>query len=136
MIISEIKIMFEKEKENYINFWKNFGSVIKEGLYEFNEYHDKILDLLRFQTSENNNYLSLQDYVDCMHKDQKEIYYFANVDKNHVKNSPQLELFKDKKIPVIYMTDAVDDFWLQNIGKYKKDDLFEIHKDKNIPDKK
>ena len=129
-ILNELNTLSSKEKDKYLEFWKNLGSVIKEGLYEFNEYHDKILDLLRFQTSENNNYLSLQDYVDCMHKDQKEIYYFANVDKNHVKNSPQLELFKDKKIPVIYMTDAVDDFWLQNIGKFKNINFKSITKGK------
>ena len=38
----------ENEKE-YLDFWKNFGAVIKEGLYEFNDHHDKILPLLRFQ---------------------------------------------------------------------------------------
>ena len=47
------------EKDSYLNFWKNFGAVIKEGLYEFNDHHDKILPLLRFQSSESDEYLSL-----------------------------------------------------------------------------
>jgi len=63
--------------------------------------------------------MSLDSYVEKMVKDQKEIYYFANTDKEHIKNSPQLETFIDKKVPVLFMTDAVDEFWLQNIGKYK-----------------
>ena len=79
-----------------------------------------------------------------MVKNQNEIYYFANTDKEHIKNSPQLETFLDKKIPVLFMTDAVDEFWLQNISKYKdksfksitkgKIDLSKI-KSKNIKEK-
>ena len=52
---------------------------------------------------------------------QKEIYYFSNTeldDKNLIK-SPQLETFLDKKIPVLLMRDPVDEFWLQNVTKYK-----------------
>jgi molecular chaperone HtpG len=62
--------------------------------------------------------------------DQKEIYYFANTDKEYIKNSPQLESFLDKKIPVLFMTDAVDEFWLQNIGKYKEFEFKSITKGK------
>ena len=40
------------KKKFHLNFWKNFGAVIKEGLYEFNDHHEKILPLLRFQSSE------------------------------------------------------------------------------------
>ncbi len=75
-----------------------------------------------------------------MAKDQKEIYYFANTDKDHIKNSPQLEVFLDKKIPVLFMIDAVDEFWLPNIGKYKDFEFKSITKGKvdlsNIGEKK
>ena len=60
---------------------KILDAVIKEGLYEFNDHHDKILTLLRFENSENNEIVSLDTYVEKMAKDQKEIYYFANTDK-------------------------------------------------------
>ena len=65
-----------------------------------------------------------------MLKKQKEIYYFANTDKEHIKNSPQLEVFLDKKIPVLFMSDAVDEFWLQNVGKYKDYEFKSITKGK------
>ena len=61
-----------------------------------------------------------------MNKNQKEIFYFSNVDKDHIKNSPQLETFLEKKIPVLLMTDAVDDFWIPNIGKYKNKEFKSI----------
>ena len=109
---------------------EKFCAVIKEGLYEFNDHHEKILTLLRFENSINNDSISLDNYVENMAKDQKEIYYFANTDKDHIKNSPQLEVFVDKKIPVLFMTDAVDEFWLQNIGKYKEFEFKSITKGK------
>lgn len=129
-ILNEIISIAKKDSEKYLGFWKNFGAVIKEGLYEFNDHHDKILTLLRFENSENNETVSLDTYVEKMANDQKEIYYFANTDKDHIKNSPQLEVFIDKKIPVLFMTDAVDEFWLQNIGKYKDFDFKSITKGK------
>ena len=129
-ILNEFSTLAIKEKEKYLSFWKNFGAVIKEGLYEFNDHHDKILPLLRFENSTNVNSISLEDYVVKMLKNQKEIYYFANTDKEHIKNSPQLEVFLEKKIPVLFMTDAVDEFWLQNVGKYKDLEFKSISKGK------
>ena len=129
-ILNELVSFAKDENDSYLNFWKNFGAVIKEGLYEFNELHDKILPLLRFQSSESNEYLSLDQYLKKIDKKQNAIYYFANTDKLHIKNSPQLEIFLDKKIPVLFMIDAVDEFWLQNIGKYKEKEFKSITKGK------
>ncbi len=139
-VLNEIISIANKDNEKYLNFWKNFGAVIKEGLYEFNDHHEKILTLLRFENSNNNESISLDSYVEKMVKEQKEIYYFANTDKDHIKNSPQLEVFLQKKIPVLFMTDAVDEFWLQNVGKYKEYEFKSITKGKvdlsKIGDKK
>ena len=129
-VLNEINTIAKKDNAKFLDFWKNFGAVIKEGLYEFNDHHDKILNLLRFENSLNKDSISLDSYVEKMAKDQKEIYYFANTDKEHIKNSPQLEVFLDKKIPVLFMTDAVDEFWLQNIGKYKELEFKSITKGK------
>jgi len=129
-ILNELTSLSNKENEIYLKFWNNFGAVIKEGLYEFNEHHDKILPLLRFQTSESDTYTSLDDYISKMKSDQKEIFYFANTDKDHIKNSPQLEAFIANKIPVLFMTDAVDEFWLQNIKNFKDKEFKSITKGK------
>ena len=129
-VLNEINSIAKKDDAKFLDFWKNFGAVIKEGLYEFNDHHEKILNLLRFDNSLNSDSISLDSYVEKMAQDQKEIYYFANTDKEYIKNSPQLESFLDKKIPVLFMTDAVDEFWLQNIGKYKEFEFKSITKGK------
>ncbi|PPR47435.1 MAG: Chaperone protein HtpG [Alphaproteobacteria bacterium MarineAlpha5_Bin9] len=128
-ILSELNNLSE-DNDKYLIFWKNFGSVIKEGLYDNNEYHEKLLNLIRFQTSEDDNYISLDEYIKKINKDQKEIFYFSSVEKNNIKNSPQLESFIDKKIPVILMTDAVDEFWIPNVQKYKNLNFKSITKGK------
>ena len=141
-ILNELTNFSNKEDDKYLKFWNNFGAVIKEGLYEFNDHHEKILNLLRFENSESDKYISLSEYLKKMKSNQKEIYYFANSDKDHVRNSPQLEVFLENKIPVLLMTDAVDEFWLQNIQKFKdynfksitkgKVDLSKVKEEKNI----
>ena len=139
-ILNELKTLSNKDADIYLKFWNNFGAVIKEGLYEFNDHHEKILPLLRFQTSESNDLISLEDYLSKMKPDQKEIYYFANTDKEHIKNSPQLEAFTANKVPVLFMTDAVDEFWLQNIRNFKEKEFKSITKGKldisNLKDNK
>ena len=129
-ILSEIDGLAKKEKGKFETFWGNFGPVLKEGLYEHNDHHEKILPLLRFENSINNKKISLDEYVKILAKDQKEIYYFANTDKEHIKNSPQLEVFADKKIPVLFMVDAVDEFWIQNVNKFKDFEFKSITKGK------
>ena len=141
-ILNELTLFSNKDKEKFLSFWKNFGAVIKEGLYEQNTHHEKLLPLLRFQSSESENFHSLDEYVSKMKSEQTEIYYFANTDKDHIKNSPQLEAFTANNIPVLFMTDAVDEFWLQNIKKFKeksfksitkgKVDIAKLKKDKEI----
>ncbi|MBI28768.1 MAG: Chaperone protein HtpG [Alphaproteobacteria bacterium MarineAlpha5_Bin11] len=128
-IINELKSLLDKDFDKFIIFWQNFGAVIKEGLYENNEYHDEILKILHFKYSlDDNKWISLDEYLKSIKSDQKEIYYFANIDKENLKRSPQLEAFIDKKIPVIFMTDPVDEFWLQNINKYKDKEFKSITK--------
>ncbi|MFL2520446.1 MAG: molecular chaperone HtpG [Alphaproteobacteria bacterium] len=129
-ILTEIEILSKKDKDKFNTLWENFGPVLKEGLYEHNDHHDKMLPLLRFENSVNEDKISLDEYTKLMAKDQKEIYYFANTDKNHIKNSPQLEVFVEKKIPVLFMVDAVDEFWIQNVNKFKDFDFKSITKGK------
>tara|TARA_Y100000590_G_scaffold468734_1_gene652850 strand:+ start:1352 stop:3226 length:1875 start_codon:yes stop_codon:yes gene_type:complete len=129
-ILNEIENLSKKEKNQYDKFWNNFGAIIKEGLYEFNDFQNKLLTLVRFKSTFNDDLISLDDYMKKIKKEQKEIYYFSNFDKNNknIKKSPQLETFIENNIPVILMTDPVDEFWLQNITKFKDKEFKSITK--------
>lgn len=104
----------EKDQANFKQFYTEFGSVIKEGLGEDTGNRERILKLLRYSTSTNDDVsTSLADYKARMKEGQKAIYYVTADSLLAAKNSPQLELFKKKGIEVLLMADRVDE-WAMN----------------------
>lgn len=104
----------EKDQEKFKTFYAEFGSVLKEGLGEDTGNRDRILKLLRYATSSNDEIsTSLADYKSRMQDGQKAIYYVTADSLTAAKNSPQLELFKKKGIEVLLMADRVDE-WAMN----------------------
>ncbi|MCF9034305.1 molecular chaperone HtpG [Acinetobacter nectaris] len=103
-----------QDQEKFKKFYAEFGSVIKEGLGEDTANRDRILKILRFATSTNDEIsTSLADYKARMKEGQKSIYYVTADSLTAAKNSPQLELFKKKGIEVLLMADRVDE-WAMN----------------------
>lgn len=109
-----------KNAEEYNAFWSNFGSVLKEGLYEDFERRDEILELSRFKTSAGEDWRSLKDYVSSFKEGQDAIYYITGSDVAALKRSPQLEGYIAKGVEVLLLTDPVDEFWVTSVGVYDK----------------
>lgn len=104
----------EKDQEKFKTFYTEFGSVLKEGLGEDTGNRERILKLLRYATSTNDEIsTSLADYKARMKEGQKAIYYVTADNLTAAKNSPQLEVFKKKGIEVLLMADRVDE-WAMN----------------------
>lgn len=109
----------EKDQEKFKTFYREFGSVLKEGLGEDFGNRERILKLLRFSTSNNDEVsTSLQDYKARMPEGQKAIYYVTADSLNAAKNSPQLELFKKKGIEVLLMADRVDEWAMEFVHEF------------------
>jgi len=147
-ILRELKKVSEKNIDGYKEFWKEYGAVLKEGLYEDIERKETLLDLCRFSSNESEDVVSLTEYLDKIPESQKDIYYISSETRAQAIASPHLEGFKSKNIPVLIMTDAIDQFWLPMIGSFKDkkfisitqgqinlDDLDEKNKDKDIENK-
>jgi molecular chaperone HtpG len=106
----------KKEGDDYADFWKEFGQVLKEGPAEDFANKEKIAKLLRFSTTHTDveeQDQSLEDYVTRMQENQEKIYYVVAENFNTAKNSPHLEVFRKKGIEVLLLSDRVDD-WLMN----------------------
>lgn len=104
----------EKDQEKFKTFYTEFGSVLKEGLGEDTGNRERILKLLRYATSNNDDIsTSFADYKARMKEGQKAIYYVTAENLTAAKNSPQLEVFKKKGIEVLLMADRVDE-WAMN----------------------
>ena len=126
--LKEISELKKKKPEDFLSFWKNFGPVIKEGLYEFNDFHDQIFDFTMFSCSEKDEMITLDEYISDYSNDKKKIYYISGENKENLMNSPQMELFKNKKINVLLVTDPVDEFWMPMKMKFKDFEFTSITK--------
>lgn len=107
------------DKEKFATFYREFGSVLKEGLGEDFGNKDKIAKLLRFaSTTTDELTVSFADYKANMKEGQKAIYYLTAESLTAAKNSPQLELFKKKGIDVLLLTDRVDEWALNFLTEF------------------
>lgn len=120
-ILSEIEKL-SKDSEKYKSFYEQFGRVLKEGLYSDYENKEKILELLRFDTSRAEN-MSLKDYKQAMPKEQKSIYYIIGENKELLKASPLLEKYAKLGFEVLLLSDEVDGFVMPSVGEYDKTPL-------------
>ncbi|MBT5499733.1 MAG: molecular chaperone HtpG [Thiotrichales bacterium] len=130
-ILSELDKMSKNKPEDYATFWKEFGMVIKEGVVEDFANKDKISNLLRFTSTASDSSdqtVSLKDYIDRMNKDQKNIYYVTADNYDAAKGSPHLEIFKQKDIEVLLLSDRVDEWLVANFGEFEELSLKSIAK--------
>ncbi len=130
-ILGRLKDMAKKEPDNYAAFWREFGAVLKEGVHTDQDNKEALQELLRFEstfTENDGSLVSLKDYVDRMKENQKDIYYVTGESKDIVKNSPHLEVFREKGIEVLYMTDAIDEWIVTDVYNYDGKQLKSITK--------
>jgi molecular chaperone HtpG len=113
----------KNNSEKYAAFWKEFGQVLKEGPAEDYANREKILKLMRFSSTHNENdeqNVSLDAYIERMQEGQDKIYYVVADNYNTAKNSPHLEIFRKKGIEVLLLTDRIDDWMMSQIFNYNE----------------
>ena len=120
------------EETRYDKFWKNYGKAIKLGIIEDASNRTRLAKLMRFYTSKSPTKLvSLEQYVERMKPGQKSIYYLAGESREALEKSPFLEKLLQKDLEVIYFTDPIDEYTMQNLTEFddfkfsnaSKDDL-------------
>lgn len=100
-----------EDDEKFKTFYEQFSKNIKLGIHEDTVNKDKLIELLRFKTSNSgDNLVPLKDYVERMKKDQKEIYFITDESVSSISKSPFLEQLHNKGYETIYMTDPIDEY--------------------------
>jgi len=113
------ELLSSLEKDQYDTFYKEFGLVLKEGIYTDPTRKDKIAKLARyFTTKSEDEMISLADYIDRMKDDQEFIYYITGDNLKALVNSPHLEKLKAKDYEVLLMTDPVDEWVIQTLTEF------------------
>ncbi len=120
-VLSELAKMMKKSPEKYDTFYKEFGNVLKEGLYNDFANREKILELLKFHTLNAEEMTTIEEFVKNVDEEKKEIYYLAaksSVDM--LKHSPVLEKFKARGIDVLLLNEEVDTIIFPMVTEYKE----------------
>ena len=119
------------DAEKYLQFWKEFGLVLKEGPAEDFANKETVAKLLRFASTHNDSSeqtVSLDDYISRMKEGQKAIYYITADSYVAAKNSPHLELFNKKGIEVLLLSDRIDEWMLSYLTEFDGKQLQSITK--------
>lgn len=112
------------EKERYEEFFNEFGQALKAGIPTDFENKERLAALLRYKTTKSGDkYVSLDEYIENMKEDQKEIYYLTGENITSLMNSPLLESLKARDYEVILMIDPVDEWVTQSLPEYKEKKL-------------
>ncbi|QDU62758.1 Chaperone protein HtpG [Planctomycetes bacterium Pan216] len=120
-IFDKLETIAEEQPEEFLKFWQQFGPLMKEGIASDFEHRDRIIKLMRFASSRNDDPrqpTTLADYVERMPEDQKQIYYASGFTLDVVRNNPNLEVFKQRGLEVLYLLDPIDEFLVATMMNY------------------
>jgi molecular chaperone HtpG len=117
------------DAEKYRTFWTEFGRVVKEGLVSDPDNRDAILDLVSFPSTHDPERLTtLREYVERMKPGQQDVYCATGESRTVIESSPHLEAFRDKGYEVLFLTDPVDEMWLDRVREFDGKALTSIGK--------
>jgi len=104
---------------SYLEWWAEFGGVLKEGVYEDAENRERLLELARFRSTHGPGWTSLAEYALRMKEGQDAIYYISGESHEALRTSPQLEQALAKGVEVLLLDDPVDEFWIPEAKDFK-----------------
>lgn len=120
-VLTHLTKMAKDEPEKYNEFWKEHSKIFRLGYSDYPN-REKFAELLRFNSSvskDQDELISLADYVSRMKPEQKEIYYASGASREAISADPHLEIFKSKGLEVLYLYDPIDEFVMDSLYKYK-----------------
>jgi len=119
-----------EDKEQYKKYYEQFSKNLKLGIHEDSQNRKKLADLLRYSTSASGDDIcSLKDYVGRMKENQKHIYYITGESKDQVANSSFVERVKKRGFEVVYMTEPIDEYVVQQLKDYDGKQLVSVTKE-------
>ena len=119
-----------EDKDNFKKFYEQFGKNLKLGIHEDSTNRKKLAGYLRFATSASGEEMcSLNDYVSRMKENQKDIYYITGESKEVVAASSFVEKLKKRGLEVVYMTEPIDEYVVQQLKEFDGKNLVSVTKE-------
>ncbi|MFT5173012.1 MAG: molecular chaperone HtpG [Gammaproteobacteria bacterium] len=120
-VLDLIAGLAENDTEKFAQFWAQFGKVLKEGVVEDTKNKDTVASLLRFASTRGDGdaqNVSLADYVGRMRDGHERIFYVTADRFATALNSPHLEIFRDKNVEVLLLTDEIDEWVVSSLNEF------------------
>lgn len=118
-VLSTVKDMMAGDQEKYTKFWNEFGRVMKEGLLDEPDNRETILEISSFpSTHDTDQRTSLREYKERMKDGQSHIYYMTGESRAMIEHSPHMEAFQAKGFEVLFLTDPVDEMWVDSVPEF------------------
>lgn len=130
-VLDLLKRLASREPEKYQTFWRTFGRVLKEGVVDAPDKRDELAKLFRFKSTREEgeeDTVSLDDYAARMKEGQEAIYYVTADSYATAKNSPHLEIFREKGIEALLLTDPIDEWMVSHLTEYAEKPLQSVTK--------
>ena len=120
-VLKTLDEMKTSQYDAYVEFFGEFGSLLKEGINSDFENRARLADLLLMESTRTQpgKFTTFADYVKNMPADQKEIYYLVGETRGQMESSPYVEAFKARNQEVLLLTDPIDEFAISSLGDYQ-----------------
>ena len=116
----ELFTELSEDTEKYKKFYEQFSKNLKLGIHEDSTNRTKICDLLRYTTSSSEKeQVSFKSYIERMKPTQNQVYYIIGDSIDSLEKSPFVERLVSKGYEVIYMTEPIDEYCMQQINEYE-----------------
>ena len=127
----------KKEEDTFLEFWKEYGVLLKEGVATDFTYKDDLAKLLRFESTaaEDGKLTGLETYIDRMAADQKDILFLYGKNRKAIESGPYLEALQARGYEVLLLTEPVDEYVMQSLREFKEKKIISADSDELKLDK-